>query len=52
MWQKYMIAFCSLSRGLPLILFCVGWKYRLWVDFIKIESVLFLIITSAGQEGK
>ena len=44
-----MIAFCSAVETSTDIVLC--WKYRLWVDF-KIETVLFLIITSAGQENK
>ena len=44
-----MIPFCSaVQTSTDIVLY---WKYRLWVDF-KTESVLFLIITSAGQEGK
>ena len=44
--QKYMIDFCSAVQTSIHIALCL--KYRFWVDF-KIESVLFLIITSEGH---
>ena len=43
-----MIASCSIVQTSTDIVLC--WKYRVWVDF-KIESVLFLIITSARKEN-
>ena len=46
---KNMIAFCSAVQTSTDIALC--WKYRFWLGF-KIESVLFVILTSAGQEGK
>ena len=39
-----MMAFCSIAQRLPLILLCD--------KRFQMESVLFLIITSASQERK
>ena len=44
-----MVAFCSDIQTSTDIALC--WRYILLVDF-KIESVLFLIITSAGRKRK
>ena len=46
-----MIAFCSTMQILPLILFCLGSIAILWID-LKIESVLFLIISRPGRKIK